>query len=49
MTGWEFAKYFVDLAYDHWATTIVFLICLNPWSNFSLVKVDKFEKTQIGE
>ena len=25
MTGWEFGKYLVDMAYSHWLTTIVFL------------------------
>ena len=25
MTGWDFAKYLVDMMYSHWLTTIVFL------------------------
>ncbi len=48
MTGWEFAKYLVDMMYSHWATTIVFLFFLHPLSDFNLVKIDKYEKTQVG-
>lgn len=25
MTGWEFAKYLTDTAYDHWCITSLFL------------------------
>lgn len=28
MTGWDFAKYVIDNAYDHWCITLVFLCCI---------------------
>lgn len=27
MTGWEFAKHFVDTIYEHWAITTLFMLC----------------------
>lgn len=46
MTGWDFAKYLVDMMYSHWATTIVFLFMLNPWSDFNLVKIGRYKKIE---
>lgn len=33
MNGWDFAKYFVDTMYSHWATTafFIFLISDKSW------------------
>ena len=44
MTGWEFGKYLVDMMYSHWATTIVFLLCLRPWNTINLLSIDKRKK-----
>ena len=30
MNGWEFAKYFVDMAYQHWCITAFFIFLIFP-------------------
>lgn len=37
MNGWEFAKYFVDKAYDHYFITFFFLLAVMPWNTVKLV------------
>ena len=44
MTGWEFAKYLVDMMYSHWATTIVFLFFIGfirPFAGFITMGIVK--------
>ena len=38
MNGWDFAKYFVDVAYNHWVITMAFLCILRK---FALIHVSK--------
>ncbi len=47
MTGWEFAKYLVDMMYSHWATTIVFMFLIGfirPFAGVFAVQIVKKEK-----
>ena len=37
MTGWEFWKWALENAYDHWIITILFLVCIVPWNNINFV------------
>lgn len=37
MTGWEFWKWALENAYDHWIITILFLLCVVPWNNINFV------------
>lgn len=32
MTTIELVKYVIDLAYDHWIITLLFIICGTPWN-----------------
>ena len=44
MTGWEFAKYLVDMMYSHWATTIVFMFLIGfirPFAGFITMGIVK--------
>ena len=44
MTGWEFAKYLVDMMYSHWATTIAFLFFIGfirPFAGFITMGIVK--------
>lgn len=57
MTGWEFAKYLVDMMYSHWATTIAFMLFagfVKPLAGiinigFSKKKKKKTKKERIAE
>ena len=36
MNGWDFAKHFVDLAYEHWIITMAFLCIIRKVSIVSI-------------
>ena len=36
MNGWEFVKYFMDKAYDHYIVTFCFLLAVVPWNRVNL-------------
>ena len=47
MTGWEFAKYLVDMMYSHWAITIVFMLFISlirPFAGFITMGIVKKKK-----
>lgn len=47
MTGWEFAKYLVDMMYNHWATTIAFMFFISfirPFLGFINIGIVKKKK-----